>query len=42
VVRSVASGGSGTDTRIQYGVAVQFLETPESIFALIPELSEES
>ena len=42
VVRSFVSGGGGSDTRIRYCAAVQFLETPQTIFALVPELSEES
>jgi len=42
VVRSFVSPGRGGDTRIRYCAAVEFLETPPSIFALVPELSEES
>lgn len=42
VVRSFVAGGGGSDTRIRYRAAVQFLETPQTIFALLPELSEES
>lgn len=41
VVRSIVAGGGGSDTRIRYRAAVQFLETPQTIFALLPELSEE-
>ena len=41
VVRSVVSGGGkGSQTGIRYRTAVHFLDTPEGIFALLPELSE--
>lgn len=43
VVRSVVSGGGkGSHTGIRYRTAVHFLETPQSIFTLLPELSEEA
>jgi hypothetical protein len=43
VVRSVVSGGGkGSLTGIRYRTAVHFLETPPSIFTLLPELSEEA
>jgi len=41
VVRSVVSaGGKGSQTGIRYRTAVHFLETPQTIFTLLPELSE--
>jgi hypothetical protein len=43
VVRSVvSSGGKGSHKGIRYRTAVHFLETPQSIFTLLPELSEEA
>jgi hypothetical protein len=43
VVRSVVSGGGkGSHSGIRYRTAVHFLENPQSIFTLIPELSEEA
>lgn len=43
VVRSfVSGGGKGSHTGIRYRTAVHFLETPQSIFTLLPELSEEA
>jgi hypothetical protein len=42
VVRSfVSGGGKGSQTGIRYRTAVHFLETPPSIFVLIPELSDQ-
>jgi hypothetical protein len=41
VVRSfVSGGGKGSHTGIRYRTAVHFLETPQTIFMLLPELSE--
>ena len=41
VVRSVVSGGGkGSQTGMRYRTAVHFLETPQTIFTLLPELSE--
>jgi hypothetical protein len=43
VVRSVVSGGGkGSHTGIRYRTAVHFLETPDIIFTLLPELHEEA
>ena len=43
VVRSVVSGGGkGSLTGIRYRTAVHFLETPQNIYTLLPELSEEA
>jgi len=43
VVRSVVSGGGkGSHAGIRYRTAVHFLETPQSFFTLLPELSEEA
>ena len=43
VVRSVVSGGGkGSHTGIRYRTAVHFLETPQNIYTLLPELSEEA
>ncbi len=42
VVRSfVSGGGKGSQTGIRYRTAVHFLETPQSIFMLVPELSDQ-
>ena len=41
VVRSVVSGGGkGSQTGLRYRTAVHFLDTPQTIFTLLPELSE--
>jgi hypothetical protein len=41
VVRSVVSGGGkGSQNGMRYRTAVHFLETPQTIFTLLPELSE--
>jgi hypothetical protein len=41
VVRSfVSGGGKGSQTGIRYRTAVHFLDTPQTIFTLLPELSE--
>jgi hypothetical protein len=43
VVRSVVSGGGkGSHTGIRYRTAVHFLDVPQVIFILFPELSEEA
>ena len=43
VVRSVVSGGGkGSHTGLRYRTAVHFLETPQIIYTLLPELSEEA
>ena len=43
VVRSfVSGGGRGSQTGLRYRTAVHFLDTPRSIFMLLPELSEEA
>lgn len=43
VVRSVVSGGGkGCHTGIRYRTAVHFLDAPQVIFTLLPELSEEA
>lgn len=43
VVRSVVSGGGlGSQTGIRYRTAVHFLETPQSILILLPELAGHS
>lgn len=43
VVRSVVSGGGkGSHTGIRYRTAVHFLDAPQGIFALLPELSEDA
>jgi hypothetical protein len=43
VVRSVVSGGGkGSPTGMRFRTAVHFLETPKSIFTLLPELSEDA
>jgi hypothetical protein len=43
VVRSVVSGGGkGSFTGLRYRTAVHFLETPQIIYTLLPELSEEA
>ncbi len=42
VVRSFVSGvGRGSQNGIRYRTAVHFLETPQTLFMLLPELSEE-
>jgi hypothetical protein len=42
VVRSVVSGGGkGSHSGMRYRTAVHFLETPQIIYTLLPELSEE-
>jgi len=42
VVRSfVSGGGKGSQTGIRYRTAVHFLETPQTIFMLLPELSDQ-
>lgn len=43
VVRSVvSSGGKGSHTGIRYRTAVHFLDAPQVIFTLVPELSEDA
>jgi hypothetical protein len=43
VVRSVVSGGGkGSLSGMRYRTAVHFLETPQIIYTLLPELSEEA
>jgi hypothetical protein len=43
VVRSVVSGGGkGSHTGIRYRTAVHFLDAPQGIFKLVPELSDEA
>jgi hypothetical protein len=43
VVRSVVSGGGkGSHTGIRYRTAVHFLDAPQVIFTLFPELSEDA
>lgn len=42
VVRSFVISSGGNSARLRYHTALQFLETPHAIFALLPELAEES
>ena len=42
VVRSFAVSSGGNSAGLRYRTALQFLETPHAIFALLPELAEEA
>jgi len=43
VVRSVVSGGAkGSAGGVRYQTAVRFLQTPQAIYTLVPELGEEA
>jgi hypothetical protein len=42
VVRSFVIRSEGTSGSLRYRTALQFLETPQEIFALVPELVEDS
>ena len=42
IVRSFAVRGQGNSGDLRYRTALQFFDTPQEIFSLLPELSEES
>ena len=42
VIRSFAVKSAGSSGRLRYRTALQFLETPQAIYGLLPELVEKS